>query len=111
MARFSKTKSTISYKNIFLSLLIFVLIIFIFQGAVTAFSKRSQEEQLDNLKQTLTQSVVHCYALEGTYPESLDYLKEHYDIVYDTDQFLVDYQPLGENIMPDITVISKKPTK
>ena len=41
-------------------------------------------------------------------PESIGYLEEYYGIQYDHNRFFVDYQPVGRNIMPEITVICKK---
>ena len=45
--------------------------------------------------------------MEGTYPQSLDYLKEYYGLMYDEDLFFVDYQVMGSNILPDVTIIEK----
>ena len=45
--------------------------------------------------------------MEGSYPESLEYLKEHYGITYDEDRFFVDYKIVGTNILPDVTIIEK----
>ena len=54
-------------------------------------------------------SIVNCYCVEGTYPPSLSYLTEHYGLTYDKDLFFVDYQAIGSNIFPDVTVIRKEP--
>lgn len=51
--------------------------------------------------------IVYCYATEGTYPESLEDLKAHYGLTYDEDLFFVDYQTVGANIYPDVTIIEK----
>ena len=56
---------------------------------------------------TLIRNITYCYAVEGSYPESLDYLKEHYGLTYDEDRFFVDYQVIGANILPDVTIIEK----
>ena len=59
------------------------------------------------LEAALNRSITHCYAIEGTYPESLEYLTKNYGLTYDEDKFYIDYQPLGADIMPDVTVIEK----
>jgi hypothetical protein len=46
--------------------------------------------------------------VEGKYPESLDYLKEHYGLTYNEDLFFVDYRVSGSNILPDVTIIERK---
>ena len=44
----------------------------------------------------------------GRYPESLKYLEEHYPLRYDKEKYFIGYEVLGENIMPDITIISRR---
>lgn len=60
--------------------------------------------QLDSLRQAILRSAVHCYAMEGAYPESLDYIREHYGIDWDKTKYVVDYEITGANLMPDVTV-------
>ena len=81
------------------------ILIAVIYFSTSALSKRTDEEQLQTLQTQLWQSIVHCYCVEGFYPESLDYLKENYDITYDEDRFFVDYQPMGSNMVPDVTII------
>ena len=46
---------------------------------------------------------------DGTYyPESLEALVEEYKINYNHELFYVDYQVLGGNLFPEITVLSRK---
>ncbi len=52
--------------------------------------------------------ITYCYAAEGSYPASLNDLKEHYGLFYDEEKYRIDYQPLGANIMPDVTIIRRK---
>lgn len=90
--------------KLFSGLLFFSFLIFFFQGIRTVDDTTSAE-QAKSLEQAIRRSIVQCYAVEGTYPPSLDYLKEHYGIFYDSDRFYVDYTSIGSNIMPDITII------
>ena len=53
------------------------------------------------------QDIIHCYAVEGFYPPSLSYMEEHYGLTYDKDLFFVDYQPVGSNMRPEVTIILK----
>ena len=91
-------------------LLVLTLFIFFFQGIHTV-DHTTSEEQVKSLEQSIRRSVVQCYAVEGTYPPSLDYLKEHYGIFYDSDLFYVDYTSIGSNIMPDTTIIPLETSK
>ncbi|MDD3796271.1 MAG: hypothetical protein PHE06_09950 [Lachnospiraceae bacterium] len=67
----------------------------------------AQAREKASLQASLDQSAVTCYALEGAYPESLDYLKEHYGIHWNETRYLVTFEVVGRNLPPDITVIDK----
>ena len=65
----------------------------------------SSKSQAESLKNAILRSAVSCYAFEGTYPESLSYLKEHYGVTWNEDKYVVDYDIVGSNLMPSVTVI------
>lgn len=90
---------------------IFCLVLLFFLYGLNSISVQSEQEQQKALKNSITQSAVHCYATEGRYPESLAYLEEHYGITYDHTKYVVDYEILGSNLMPQITVIPIKGKK
>ncbi|MBQ7796634.1 MAG: hypothetical protein IJ374_08770 [Lachnospiraceae bacterium] len=57
------------------------------------------------LEDALRRTAVSCYAAEGVYPPSLEYMQEHYGIRFDEERYMVDYQVIASNLMPDITVL------
>lgn len=65
----------------------------------------SSKSQAESLKNAILRSAVSCYSFEGTYPESLSYLKEHYGVTWNEDKYVVDYEIVGSNLMPSVTVI------
>ena len=65
--------------------------------------------QREALEQALDHAITSCYALEGMYPPDLEYMKEHYALVYDEDLFYVDYQPVAANIRPAYYIIEVTP--
>lgn len=82
-----------------------VLMLGLFYYSLSSVSEVTTEEQKKSLEDALTRCIVHCYSVDGAYPESLSYLEKHYTIHYDKEKFFVDYQPIGKNIMPDVTVV------
>lgn len=96
--------------KVFTFFLFLSFFIFFFKGIQTV-DHTTSSEQAKSLEQAIRKSVIQCYAVEGTYPPSLAYLKEHYGIFYDSEQFFVDYTSIGSNIMPDITIIPKEDSK
>lgn len=104
MKRFWQKQSFLPVKQLAV-LIFFVLILIWFFFGVSYLSKETKRDQCELLKTAISRSITHCYATEGHYPEDLAYLREHYGITYDTEQFFIDYQILGKNIFPDVTVI------
>ena len=86
-------------------LMVVVLAVFVlFANSMTSTNTAREKEILQN---AIERSVTQCYALEGTYPSSLSYLEEHYGLLYNKEQFFVDYQYIGGNLRPDITIIER----
>lgn len=83
------------------------LILCLFGAEVQFFSKNQKAEVKHNLEKSLNEAAVHCYAVEGRFPPSLDYLCETYGIYYDHDAYSIFYEIFASNMMPDITVIDK----
>ena len=90
-----------------LSVLVFLGILAAFLAGLSNISDIADSQELDGLESTILQSAVHCYALEGFYPDSLDYLAEHYGLQYDSGKYLVIYETMGSNLMPDVTVVPR----
>ena len=86
-------------------LLVFLLCTLLLWRGVSSISAQAEASQIENLKNALERSAVHCYAVEGAYPESLDYIKEHYGVSWDPGKYIVDYAIFGSNMMPVITII------
>lgn len=108
MQRFIRERTTSYLRNIVISVLIFILIFIIFGFGLTVIDQKMDQEEMQTLQNAVTRSITTCYTLEGSYPQSLSYLKKHYGLHYDESKYFVDYQPLGANIMPDITIIKKE---
>lgn len=88
--------------------LFFIVLIFLFVIAVNTVDQSATAKQQQSLENAISRCITQCYAIEGTYPPSLEYMKQHYGLTYDDHTFFVDYQTYGSNIMPDVTVICKK---
>lgn len=59
------------------------------------------------LKSAVLRSAVQCYAVEGYYPESLDYLTDHYGLRINHDRYIVVYEAFASNLPPQVTVLQK----
>lgn len=108
MNRFTRNR-TISLSHIwqFVSMFFVLGFLIFFIVGVNTVDDTTSSEQAKSLETAVRRSVAQCYAVEGTYPPNLEYLEEHYGLLYDTDSFYIDYTAIGSNIMPDITILPK----
>jgi len=65
----------------------------------------SSAEGLRILEDSIRRAVVICYAVEGRYPDSIEYIEKHYSIHIDRSKYVVHYTIFASNFMPDITVL------
>lgn len=88
----------------FLSLALFPCMIVAFIMGILLFSQKADTKGADTLRDALRRASVQCYAIEGRYPPSLEYLAQHYGIQIDKERYDVFYSGFASNFMPDITV-------
>lgn len=92
------------------TVLIFALIIVIVAVATNDINKNTESESLSIVEKSIRRAAITCYAQEGSYPESIDYLKENYEL-YLSDDYIVHYDMFASNIMPNIAVFRKQVTE
>ena len=80
-----------------------------FAAALSSLDSGRDAENLQQLEQALRRGCVACYASEGVYPPTLEYLEERYGVQIDGERYTVYYNVFAENLMPDITVLEKEP--
>lgn len=106
--RFETQKSSSSSGNLMISAAVFCIVLAVFILGISRVSKQTDAQAMQTLEQALNRGIIHCYTIEGSYPENLQYLKDHYGLTYDEERFFVDYQVLGSNIIPEITIIDRR---
>ncbi len=101
-----KRKNNINiFAGIFFRTIIIVILLVSFWIGIKSISKSNISRQEQSLNDALKRDIVQCYSLEGIYPPSLEYLEQHYGLIYDKDLFFIDYRPIASNIYPDVTVL------
>ncbi|WP_394525853.1 hypothetical protein [Lacrimispora sp. JR3] len=85
-------------------LAVFAGMIALFISGILLFSRKTDLKGAETLRDALRRASVQCYAIEGRYPPSVEYLEENYGIQIDKERYDVFYNGFASNFMPDITV-------
>jgi len=67
----------------------------------------NRAEGLRILEDSIRRAVIIAYAVEGRYPESIDYVVENFGIHIDDARYIVHYTIFASNLLPDITVLER----
>ena len=89
--------------------ILFVALIVGFVLVIGGLTNSSGEQELRLVKDAVKNAALTCYAVEGMYPEDLEYLRENYHLAYNEDEYIVVYDCFASNVMPSITVLERGP--
>lgn len=103
--RFQKQRKIKSKMNFWLPIVICLIMAGLLWGSSSRIFSETKKRQQESTKNAIIKGAVQCYAVEGRYPESLSYLEQHYGVSYDKDKFVVSYEIIGSNRMPQVSVI------
>jgi len=67
----------------------------------------SRAEGLRILEDSIRRAVITAYAVEGRYPDSIEYIVENFGIHIDETRYVVHYRIFASNLLPDITVLER----
>lgn len=70
-----------------------------------AIRRDIREESRAAIRDAVVQAAVECYAVEGVYPASLDYLEENYGLVINHRDYIVSYEAFASNVLPSVQVL------
>lgn len=66
--------------------------------------------ETDIVRDAVKTAALTCYAVEGAYPDSVEYLRKHYQLAYDEERYLITYDAFASNLIPDIYVTERGAT-
>ena len=89
------------------AILIFVALIVAFVLLINNITGKGNGRELEIVRDAVKNAALTCYAVEGMYPDAISYLREHYNLSYNEDLYIVYYRPLASNLMPSIKVVER----
>jgi len=94
-------------RGIVISILVFALIAILFVAMLGQIRTKSDSEQVKLLEEALRRAAITCYAIEGRYPPSIQYIMDHFLVIIDDEKYIVSYDVFASNVMPSINVLNR----
>ena len=95
-------------RGLTVTVLTFLVVLGLFLFGLSQIDTRSAAEQMVTLKTAVLRAVMTCYAVEGRYPSDIGYLTDYYGLVYNSRRFIVTLDSFADNLLPDITVLTRE---
>ena len=92
------------------AILIFIALIVAFVLLINSITNKGNGREMDIVRDAVKNAALTCYAVEGMYPDDLKYLREHYNLSYNEEKYIVYYEPLASNLVPSIKVAERGST-
>ncbi len=87
--------------------LVIVAALLCFFTGLSNIRNSSGDEGKRQLEESIRRTAAACYASEGVYPPTVEYMKEKYGLQIDESRYYVDYRAFASNLMPDFTVLER----
>ncbi len=91
-------------RGLWITGIVFLLLALLFVLSLTSTAQSSAARESEVLDSALRRAIVTCYAVEGRYPPSLDYIAENYGVLVDEARYSVYYDAFAANVMPTLRV-------
>lgn len=108
MKNLKKGKPRVFWKTIGIPISLFVVLLTILILGVYYFGNINTKQNLALTENAIHKAAIQCYANEGFYPPTLEYLEENYCVTIDYDKFTVTYDCAAANVFPNILVFQKE---
>ena len=87
-----------------LSIVAVLVLAVLLLGRIEEANGRAETE---TVREAVKNAALTCYAVEGAYPDSIDYLKENYHLAYNENRYFITYDAFASNRIPDIYVTER----
>ncbi len=90
-----------------LAAILFVALMIGFVLLINTVTTSGGDRETKLVEDAVRNAALTCYAVEGMYPDDLEYLREHYHLAYNEEKYLVSYDAFASNLMPSISVVER----
>jgi len=87
--------------------LAFIVVAMLFWGILAYVRESSREQGATALRASILSAATRCYAIEGAYPASLDYLESRYGLRVNDRDYAITYEAFASNVVPSVVVVPR----
>ena len=100
-----KKRSSGFARRLAITLAVFAVLFCGIFALVDRIDSASSSTETELVHDAVRSAVLTCYAVEGAYPMTLEYLVDRYGLAYNEEAYIVSYNAFATNVMPEIRVL------
>lgn len=74
---------------------------------VEVVEESTRQQGAASIRDTVLASALQCCAIEGAYPQSLQYLIDNYGLTVNQDDYIITYEAFASNVVPSVVVVPR----
>lgn len=88
-------------------IVVIAIIIGLFIVGSNYFLNSQYLDSESRISDAIYRDMIHCYSIEGYYPPSVEYMEEHFGLIYDKEKYYIEYSIIGDSIMPTFEITER----
>lgn len=93
--------------NVAVGIIALILVVGLVAFGVVAMEESTRQQGAASIRETILSSALQCCAIEGAYPQSLQYLVDNYGLAINEDDYNITYEAFASNVMPSVVVVPR----
>lgn len=93
--------------NVAVGIIALILVVGLVAFGVVAMEESTRQQGAASIRETILSSALQCCAIEGAYPQSLQYLVDNYGLAINEDDYSITYEAFASNVMPSVVVVPR----
>lgn len=93
--------------NVAIGIIALILVVGLVAFGVVAMEESTRQQGAASIRETILSSALQCCAIEGAYPQSLQYLVDNYGLAINEDDYSITYEAFASNVMPSVVVVPR----
>ncbi|MEY8561597.1 hypothetical protein AALA21_00855 [Eggerthellaceae bacterium 3-80] len=94
-------------RNIICAVVLAVLVVVLASFAFSTASAQARQQSAASVREAILDAAMQCCAIEGSYPQTLQYLEENYGLRINEQDYVITYEVFANNVIPSVVVVPR----
>ena len=94
-------------RNIICVVVFVALVLALACFAFGAAQAQARQQSAASVREAILDAAMQCCAIEGSYPQTLQYLEDNYGLRVNEQDYVITYEVFANNVVPSVVVVPR----